>query len=96
MRNIDDLAGLRVLLSDGSSGWVRYRVSQFQLTHIIVEVTSGKPATVTAAILHSLHQRYPTQDAVMENMAVSDPTWPGFKAVGYFDAFRHLELKGPA
>lgn len=92
MQNVRNLTALLVELNDGSRGWVSYHASILQLTRIIVEVTVGDPATVGAAVLRVLHQRHSTQDAVAENFAASDPKWPGFQEVGYFEAFRRIEM----
>lgn len=92
MQNVRNLTALLVELADGSRGWVSYHASILQLTRIVVEATAGEPAAVAAAVLRVLHQRHATQDAVAENFAASDPKWPGFQEVGYFEAFRRIEM----
>jgi len=92
LRNVVGLAGLMVEFEDGSNGWVCYKVTEFQLSHIVVEVQEGDLARTTASLLRTLHQEYPTQDAVMENLPSLDPTWRGYTAHGYFDAFRRIEM----
>jgi hypothetical protein len=92
MQNVRNLTALLVEFTDGSRGWVSYHASILQLTRIIVEVTVGEPAAVAAAVLRVLHQRHSTQDAVAEYFAASDPKWPGYKEVGYFEAFRRIEM----
>ena len=92
MRNIPNLSCFLIELSDGGKGWVSYTASMFQLTHIYVDVLEGDPAIVTAAALLTLHRYNPVQDAIMENMPVVDPRWEGFKAMGYFEAFRRIEM----
>jgi ribosomal protein S18 acetylase RimI-like enzyme len=92
MRNIPNLSAFLVELSDGGRGWVCYVASMFQLTRIYVDVLEGDVPKVTAAALLTLHRYNPVQDAIMENMPAADPRWEGFKAMGYFEAFRRLEM----
>lgn len=92
MRNIPNLSAFLVDLSDGGRGWVSYTASMFQLMRIYVDVLAGDPAKVTAAALMTLHRYNPVQDAIMENMPAADPRWEGFKSMGYFEAFRRIEM----
>lgn len=92
--NLRNLSALVVELEDGSKGWVTYHASLLQLTRIIVEVVSGDPTHVTTAVLHALHNRHSNQDATTENL-LDDAVWRGFEAVGYFDAFRRIEMQCP-
>ncbi|RMG90499.1 MAG: GNAT family N-acetyltransferase [Chloroflexi bacterium] len=91
MQNARNLSALLVELENGGRGWVTYHAGLFQLTRIVVEVTVGDPQEVTWAVLHTLHQRYKRQDAVAENLC-DDEKWPGYERVGYFDAFRRIEM----
>ena len=91
MRNARNLSALLVELEDGGRGWVSYHASLFQLTRIVVEVTQGDPAAVTATILRVLHGRYKRQDAKVENIPV-DEVWQGFLRAGYFESFRRIEM----
>jgi GNAT superfamily N-acetyltransferase len=92
MRNLPSLSAFLVELSDGGRGWVSYTASMFQLTRIYVDVLEGDPAVVSAAALLTLHRYNPVQDAIMENMPAADPRWQGFQAMGYFEAFRRIEM----
>lgn len=92
LHNVRNLSALEVELHDGGRGWVVYHASLFQLTRIIVDVTSGDPVEVTAVTLHVLHQRHKRQDAIVENIPADDPKWPGYEQAGYFDAFRRIEM----
>lgn len=92
VQNAREVSSLFVETEDGGSGWVTYKTSLLRLTRIIVNVSRGEPAAVTAALLQTLHDFYPTQDAIAENIPSSDPKWPGFVTAGYFEAFRRLEM----
>lgn len=92
--HVKSLTGLYVELTNGR-GWVVYEGGLIQLKRVIVEVLEGDPAAVTAAILCTLHQRLPMQDAVCENIATTDPCWAGYCAVGYFETFRRIEMVRP-
>ncbi|MCA9873002.1 MAG: GNAT family N-acetyltransferase [Anaerolineales bacterium] len=93
--HVKNLSALVVELIDGARGWVTYHAGLLQLTRVSVEVTVGDPAEVTAAVLHVLHQRHKRQDTITENL-LDDAAWEGFKAAGYFEAFRRIEMKRPA
>jgi hypothetical protein len=84
-----------VEIAGGGQGWVIYHAGEFQLSHIVVEVLEGDPAKVSAHVLRALHRSYPSQDAVMENLPDDSPYWPGFLSVGYFEAFKRLEMVRP-
>lgn len=92
VRNARDVSSLLVETEDGGLGWVTYKTSLLRLTRIIVDITRGEPASVTAALLQTLHDFYPTQDAIAENVPSDDPKWPGFLRAGYFEAFRRIEM----
>lgn len=91
-RHVRNLSALVVELADGGRGWVTYHAGLLQLTRVVVEVTAGDPVAVTAAILHILHQRHKRQDTIVENV-LDDEVWQGFRAAGYFEAFRRIEMK---
>ena len=95
MHNVDQLEALMVKCRHGGYGWASFDVGKFQLTRIVVEVMAGDPVIVTAAILHAIHQHHPRKDTMIENIAAADPKWPGFQRVGYFDAFRRIEMVRP-
>ena len=92
LQKIDDLSSLVIETSDGGEGWVTFKTSLLRLTKIVVDVIAGDPAAVTAAALHTLHEFFPTQDAIAENIPAGAASWPGFQHAGYFDAFRRIEM----
>lgn len=92
LRNISELSSLMVETKEGGRGWVTYKSSLLRLTRIVVNVLEGQPATVTQALLQTLHEYFPTQDAIAENIPAEDPRWLGFQQSGYFDAFRRIEM----
>jgi hypothetical protein len=92
MQNIPNLSAFLIELSNGGRGWVSYTASMFKLSRICVEVLAGDIPQVTAAALLILHRYNPVQDAIMENLPSADPRWPGFQTMGYFDAFRRIEM----
>ena len=92
LQNVDALSALVVETDDGGRGWVTYKTSLLQLTRITVDVPEGDRAAVAAAVLQTLHEFYPTQDAIAENIPADDPVWLGFQEAGYFEAFRRVEM----
>ncbi|MCA9960470.1 MAG: GNAT family N-acetyltransferase [Chloroflexota bacterium] len=95
MQNVRNLSALLVELNNGGRGWVTYHAGLLQLTRIVVEVTVGDPAEVAGTVLKVMHQRHKRQDAIAENIPVTDPKWAGFEAIGYFDSFRRIEMIRP-
>ena len=91
-RKLSDLRGLSIQLPCGGQGWICYEVTFLQITRTVVEVLTGDPVKVTRAALQALHSRHPTQDAVLENLPVTEPIWKGFSELGYFDVFRRVEM----
>jgi ribosomal protein S18 acetylase RimI-like enzyme len=91
MQNADDLCGIFLELDSGK-GWVSYQFDELRITHIVFEVIEGDRASVATAVALALHERHPTQDAILENIPASDPMWNGLEKAGYFDTFRRLEM----
>lgn len=91
-RNTSNVRGKQVAIEGGGRGWVAYQSGDFQISHVVAGVLEGHPARVTATVLTALHRSYPSQDAVMENLPVGSAKWPGFLSVGYFEAFRRIEM----
>jgi hypothetical protein len=91
LQNARNLSALLVELENGGRGWITYHASLFQLTRILVEVTSGDTVDVTAACLNVLHQRYKRQDAKTENI-FDDEQWLGYQKAGYIESFRRIEM----
>lgn len=92
--HVKNLSALVIELENGSRGWVTYHAGLLQLTRVIVEVTSGDMVDTTAAILHMLHYRHKRQDTITENL-FDEVQYQGFREVGYFEAFRRIEMKNP-
>jgi ribosomal protein S18 acetylase RimI-like enzyme len=92
--HVKNLSALVVELENGGRGWVTYHAGLLQLTRVVVEVTTGDPIEVTAAILHMLHHRHKRQDTITENL-FDEVQYQGFRQAGYFEAFRRLEMVKP-
>jgi ribosomal protein S18 acetylase RimI-like enzyme len=93
-QHVKNLSALVVELENGGKGWVTYHAGLLQLTRVIVEVTAGDVAEVTAAILHMLHHRHKRQDTKTENL-FDEVQYQGFREAGYFEAFRRIEMMKP-
>lgn len=92
LKKVPDLSALLVETTDGGQGWVTFKTSLLRLTRIVVNVMEGPAATVTSTVLQTLHDFFPTQDAIAENIPATAPCWPGFEQAGYFEAFRRIEM----
>jgi ribosomal protein S18 acetylase RimI-like enzyme len=90
--NASEVAGLRIMLVDGSRGWMVYQRQKFTLTRFIYKTESGNPADVAYASLSHLHNQYPRLDTHIENIQVTDPHLPAFYKMGYVESFRRIEM----
>ncbi len=94
--NAQDVSGLRLMLTDGSEGWLVYQRQKFTLTRFVYKTESGDPVIMAAAFLSHLHAQYPRLDTQLENIQVNDPHLPAFYKMGYVEAFRRIEMwRGP-
>lgn len=93
MRNAPDLSGVRVELSNGSSGWLVFRCHKFFLSHLVFHTEHGSPVKVGIQLLVNLYTRYPRHDTYAENIQVEDPHLPALFGMGFFDNFRRIEMR---
>ncbi len=91
MKKTRNLSAFLIEMVNGGRGWVSFHASLFEITRIVVEVTLGDPAEITATMLRFLHHRYKRLDAKVENIT-DDQVWEGFQRVGYFESFRRIEM----
>ena len=90
--NASEVAGLRLMLADGSRGWMVYQRQKFTLTRFIYKTESGNPSDMAHAFLTHLHNQYPRLDTHIENIQVADPHLPAFYKMGYVESFRRIEM----
>ena len=92
--NASDVAGLRVMLIDGSRGWLVYQRQKFTLTRFIYKTELGNPENVAYAFLTHLHNQYPRLDTHIENIQIADPHLPAFYKMGYVRFFAGSKCGG--
>lgn len=92
MFNARDVSGLRMMLPDGSEGWLVYQRQKFTLTRLVYKTETGDPVKMANAFLSHLHYQYPRLDTQLENIQVSDPHLPAFYDMGYIESFRRIEM----
>jgi len=90
--NAQEVTGLRLMLADGSRGWLVYQRQKFLLTRFIYKTESGDPLQMAYAFLSHLHNQYPRLDTHLENIQVSDPHLSAFYNMGYVESFRRIEM----
>jgi ribosomal protein S18 acetylase RimI-like enzyme len=90
--NAQEVSGLRLMLADGSRGWLVYQRQKFLLTRFIYKTESGDPVQMAYAFLSHLHSQYPRLDTHLENIQVSDPHLSAFYNMGYVESFRRVEM----
>jgi len=92
LSNTSELSGLRLILADGSRGWLVYQRRDSMLTRFAFKTEAGDPAAVAYALLLHVHSRYPHLDTQVENIRLNDPHLPAFYRMGYVEAFRRIEM----
>jgi ribosomal protein S18 acetylase RimI-like enzyme len=90
--NAQEVSGLRLMLADGSRGWLVYQRQKFTLTRFIYQTETGDPVEMAYAFLTHLHSQYPRLDTQIENIQVNDPHLPAFHNMGYVESFRRIEM----
>lgn len=92
MFNAPDVSGLRLMLPDGSEGWLVYQRQKFTLTRFVYKTETGDPVKMAHAFLSHLYFQYPRLDTYLENIQVNDPHLPAFYDMGYIESFRRIEM----
>jgi ribosomal protein S18 acetylase RimI-like enzyme len=90
--NAGNLSAFYATLEDGSSGWLVYQNTVFQLGRLVIQTEVGNPLAVAKVLLHRLHTEHSVQDTKTENLPITDPHWPIFKEMGYIIMFRRNEM----
>jgi len=88
--NAGSLRGIRLEMPDGDTGWVVFQRTPFQLMHFVL--SANMQLETATALLYHAHKEYAMQDSKKENLPVDHPMWPAFQAMGYFEAFRRIEM----
>jgi hypothetical protein len=92
LSNAHEVSGLRLILVDGSMGWLVYQRQKFLLTHFAFKTQTGNPVDMARAFLSHLHHQYPRLDTHLENLQLNDPHLPAFYEAGYVESFRRVEM----
>ncbi len=92
MQNASMFQGFRIKLKDGTRGWLVYRHKKRTITHFEFYTEQGNPVKMARNILLFLHFQYHRMDAYAENFYADDPHLPAFFDLGYFEAFRRVEM----
>jgi len=92
MENASMFQGFHIKLKDGTRGWLVYRHKKRTITHFEFHTEQGNPVKMARNILLYLHLQYPRMDAYAENFFADNPHLPAFFDLGYFEAFRRVEM----
>ncbi len=92
MENASMFQGFHIKIKDGTSGWLVYRHKKRTITHFEFHTERGNPVKMARNILLFLHFQYHRMDAYAENFYADDPHLPAFFDLGYFEAFRRVEM----
>jgi GNAT superfamily N-acetyltransferase len=84
--------GFHVYPSSGGHGWLVYQRTMFNLSRIMYETEGGDHEEIMFEMLKHLHQEHPEIDTYTENIPVNDPRIQAFYNIGYFEAFRRMEM----
>jgi ribosomal protein S18 acetylase RimI-like enzyme len=92
MENASMFQGFSIELDDGTRGWLVYRHKKHSIAHLVLHTEQGNPVKMARNILLYLHLQYHRMDAYAENFSADDPHLPAFFDLGYFEAFRRIEM----
>lgn len=84
--------GFHVYPSSGGHGWLVYQRTLFNLSRIMFDTEGGKQEEIMIEMLKNLHLQHPELDTYTENIPTDDPLLPAFYEMGYFEAFRRIEM----
>ncbi|GAB4516261.1 MAG: hypothetical protein OHK0046_21300 [Anaerolineae bacterium] len=88
--NAGNLRGFTLETPTGDKGWLVFQRSPFQLTHFVL--SPGVDEKMAEALLYTVHREHAMQDTKLENLPTTDPFWPVFQKIGYFEVFRRTEM----
>lgn len=92
MENASMFQGFSIKCKDGTQGWMVYRHKKHSIAHFVFHTERGNPVKMARNILLYLHLQYHRMDAYAENFFADDPHLPAFFDLGYFEAFRRIEM----
>ena len=92
MENASMFQGFGIKLKDGTRGWLVYRHKKRSITHFVFHTERGNPVKMARNILLYLHLQHHRMDAYAENFSADDPHLSAFFDLGYFEAFRRVEM----
>jgi GNAT superfamily N-acetyltransferase len=84
--------GFHVYPSSGGHGWLVYQRTLFNLSRIMFETEGGDHEEIMLEMLKQLHLKHPDLDTYTENIPMNDPRLSAFYKMGYFEAFRRIEM----
>ena len=93
LENAKGLVGFKVATSDGGRGWMIFQRTLFNLSRLMFMTEGGDPVNIMRELLRHLHHSYPNLDTYTENIPADDPQLPAFYEIGYFEAFRRIEMQ---
>ena len=87
---------LTLTLADGQ-GWLVFQEQTFRglpvlLTRLTLRTLAGDPVRMGQALLTHLYARFPDLDTQAENIAVDDPHLDAYRALGFVESFRRIEM----
>jgi len=88
--NAGSLQGVRLDMPNGDTGWVVFQKTAFQMMHFVL--SANMQIETATALLYHVHKQNAMQDSKKENLPVDHPMLSAFEAVGYFEAFRRVEM----
>lgn len=92
MENASMFQGFSLKLKSGAKAWMVYRHKKHSITHFVFHTERGNPAKMARNLLLYIHLQYHRMDAYAENFFADDPHLPAFFDLGYFEAFRRIEM----
>ncbi len=92
MENASMFQGFALTMKSGAKAWMVYRHKKHSITHFVFHTERGNPAKMARNLLLYQHLQYHRMDAYAENFFADDHHLPAFFDLGYFEAFRRIEM----
>ena len=86
------ISGFKIYTEDDGQGWFVFQRTLFNISRIMFGTQYGDKHELMRQMLLHLHTQYPKQDTYTENIPAEDPHLSAFHELGYFEAFRRVEM----
>lgn len=86
------ISGFNIHTPSGGRGWIVFQRTLFNLSRLMFGTEGGDHVEIMKELLKHLHYLHPELDTYTENIPTNDHRLPAFQEMGYFEAFRRIEM----